>query len=71
MVNDGGSTMNKGSNKDSKNTVGWLDWKVALAMTLFSVLLLCSFYFDFAILRYIAIISAIYGVVRTFARVVK
>lgn len=55
-------------NKDSKNTVGWLDWQVVLAMIFFVVLMLCSVYCDLKILKYIAIVSAIYGVVRTFAR---
>lgn len=58
-------------NNGSKNTVGWLDWRVILAMILFTVLMLCSVYFDLKILEYIAIIPAIYGVVRTFARAIE
>lgn len=58
-------------NKGSKNTVGWLDWQVVLAMILFVVLMLCSVYYGFKILKYIAIVPAIYGVVRTFARAME
>lgn len=58
-------------NKGSKNTVGWLDWQVVLAMILFAVLMLCSVYYGLKILKYIAIVPAIYGVVRTFARAME
>ena len=58
-------------NRGSKNTVGWLDWQVALAMILFVVLMLCSVYFGLKILKYIAIVPAIYGVVRTLARAME
>ena len=58
-------------NKDSKNTVGWFDWQVILAMLLFAVLMLCAVYFGLKILKYIAIVPAIYGVVRTFARAME
>ena len=55
--------MNRGSEKN----VGWLDWKVVLSMILFVALMLCSVYSKLNILRYVAIITALYGVIRTFA----
>lgn len=55
--------MSKGTN----NSGGWLDWQVVLAMILFVVLILCYVYSGSNILKYIAIVPAIYGVVRTFA----
>ena len=55
--------MNRGSEKN----VGWLDWKVVLSMILFVALMLCSVYSNLNILRYVAIIPALYGVIRTFA----
>lgn len=55
-------------NKDPKNAVGWLDWQVALSIILFAVLMLCSVYYGIKILKFIAIVPALYGIVRTFTR---
>ena len=57
-------TMNKGP----KKAIGWLDWQVALSLILFVVLMLCSVYYDIKILKFVAIVPALYGIVRTFAR---
>ena len=55
--------MNKG-----KKPIGWFDWQVLLSMFLFLVLMFCSHYFDLKILKYFAIIPAIYGVARTWTQ---
>ena len=54
--------------KAPQNTGGWFDWQVVLSMILFVILILCSAYFEIRVLKYVAIVPAIYGVVRTFAK---
>ena len=58
-------------NKDPKNAVGWLDWQVALSIILSAVLMLCSVYYGIKILKFIAIVPALYGIVRTFTRAIR
>ena len=55
-------------NKDPRKAVGWLDWQIALSIILFTVLMLCSVYCRIKILKFIAIVPAVYGIVRTFTR---
>ena len=55
-------------NKDPRKAVGWLDWQVALSIIVFTVLMLCSVYCGIKILKFIAIVPAVYGIVRTFTR---
>ena len=55
-------------NKDPKNAFGWLDWQFVLSMILFAALMLSSVYYGIKILKFIAIVPALYGIIRTFTR---
>lgn len=55
--------------KTADSPVGWGDWHVVAAMILFVVLLRCSVYFDNKLLECISYIPAIYGVLRSFSKI--
>lgn len=56
-------------NKEPQKPVGWFDWHVIVAMILFALLMICSIYANIKFLKYFAFIPAIYGIIRTFARI--
>ena len=52
--------------KKSKKPVGRQDWQITLALIVFVILSVCSVYCDLKILKYFAIIPAVYAVARSF-----
>ena len=68
---EGGLGLVKKKSPHKTKAIGWNDWKSTIAMFIFAGLMIVSLYTGLEVLKYIAILPAMYGLLRAFSQVLE